>query len=161
MKALVVYYSRTETTAELAAAIAEAIGGKLEALVDTVPRSGARGFLRSLRDAVSRRSTTLEPLHVDPSAYDLVVVGTPDWGGAVSAPVRAFFAEHHGRLPQVGFFLTDGTADHDKVFRDMSSLAGREPIASLGLPHDEVSSGQYADRVAAFAASLRGAAAAG
>ena len=38
----------------------------------------------------------------------------------------------------------------------MASLAGQEPAASLGVPHDDVRAGRYADRVAAFAASLRG-----
>jgi hypothetical protein len=154
VRALVVYYSRTETTAELAKAIAEAIGAELEPLVDTVSRSGGRGFLRSLRDAAGRRSTTIEPLRADPGAYDLVVVGTPDWGGAVAAPVRTFLQEQRERLPRIAFFLTDGAADHEKVFRDMAELAGREPVASLGVPHDDVVAGGYAGRVAAFAASL-------
>jgi flavodoxin len=158
VKTLVVYYSRTETTAELARAIAEATGAELEPLVDTVSRAGGRGFLRSLRDALSRRPTTIEPLHVDPAAYDLVVVGTPDWGGSVSAPVRTFLADNRGRLPTVAFFLTDGSADHEKVFREMAELAGCEPVARLGLPHDDVKRGEYADRVAAFTASLPGAA---
>jgi multimeric flavodoxin WrbA len=155
VKALVVYYSRTETTAELARAIAEAIGADAEALADTVARGGRRGFLRSLRDAIGRRGTTIEPLRSDLAAYDLVVVGTPDWGGAVSAPVRTFLEENRGRLPQVAFFLTDGTADHEKVFREMATIAGRDPVASLGVPHDDVQAGGYVDRVAAFAASLR------
>jgi flavodoxin len=155
VSALVIYYSRTETTEELAKAIADSIGADLEPLVDTVSRSGGRGFLRSLRDAVSRRSTTLEPLRVDPAGYDLVIVGTPDWGGSVAAPVRTFLTEFHGRLPRVAFFLTDGSADHEKVFGDMTSLAGREPVATLGLPHDEVKRGGYADRVADFAASVQ------
>jgi menaquinone-dependent protoporphyrinogen IX oxidase len=155
VKALVVYYSRTETTAELARAIAEALDAELEPLVDTVSRSGARGMLRSLRDAARRRASTIEPLHVDPGAFDLVVVGTPDWGGAAAAPVRAFLEQNRTRLARVAFFLTDGTADHEKVFRDMAALAGRDPVASLGLPHDEVQEGRYVERVAAFAASLR------
>jgi hypothetical protein len=58
---LVVYYSRTGTTAELAEAIARATGADVERLVDTVARSGGLGFLRSLRDAASKRRTTLEP----------------------------------------------------------------------------------------------------
>jgi flavodoxin len=155
VQALVVYYSRTDTTAELARAIAEALGAELEALVDTVSRTGSRGFLRSLRDALGRRRSAIEPLRVDPGAYDLVIVGTPDWGGAAAAPVRTFLEQNRTRLSRVAFFLTDGTADHEKVFRDMGVLAGRDPVASLGLPHDEVREGRYAEQVAAFAALLR------
>ena len=155
MRSLVVYYSRTETTATLARAVAEALGADVEELVDTVPRAGGRGFLRSLRDAAGRRSTTIEPVRADLAAYDLVVVGTPDWGGAVAAPVRAFLGEHGRRLQRVAFFLTDGESDHDKVFRDMAGLAGKQPAATLGVPHADVERGDYPERVEAFAASLR------
>jgi menaquinone-dependent protoporphyrinogen IX oxidase len=155
MRSLIVFYSRTETTAMLAHAVAEALGADVEGLVDTVARAGGRGFLRSLRDAAGRRSTIIEPVRADLTAYDLVVVGAPDWGGAVAAPARAFLAEHGSSLPRVAFFLTDGESDHEKVFRDMADLAGQEPVATLGVPHDDVERGEYSERVEAFAASLR------
>jgi hypothetical protein len=82
-----------------------------------------------------------------------VVVGTPTWGKSVAAPVRTFLAEQRGRLPQVAFFLTDGSAQHEGVFRDMATLAGPEPMACLGLPHDTVRRGRYADQLAAVARS--------
>jgi len=151
---LVVYYSRSGTTETVARAIAEATGAGVEPLVDTVNRGRALGFVRSVRDAASRRQTTLQPLSVDPADYDLVVVGTPDWGKSVSAPVRTFLAIHAGRLRQVAFFLTDGEAEHARVFREMASLVGREPVAQLGIPHDEVDRGAYREQLAAFLESL-------
>ncbi|HXV56772.1 MAG TPA: flavodoxin [Gaiellaceae bacterium] len=152
---LLVYYSRSGTTATLARAIAEATGADVEELVDTVRRSGALGFVRSVRDAAARRPSAIEPLTRDPAVYDLVVVGGPDWGGAASGPVRTFLQSRRGRLPRVAFFLTDGTSDHEKVFRDMAELAGTDPVATLGVPHDEVRPGGYEERVEAFARALR------
>lgn len=151
---LVIYYSRTGTTKTVAEAIAKSTGADLERIEDTVNRAGATGFLRSLWDAGRKSETKLQPLGVDPAAYRLVIVGTPDWGSSVSAPVRTFLKAQQGRLPEVAFFLTDGTKDHTAVFRDMAVLAGREPVATLGIPQAEVVAGRYAEPVERFVKSL-------
>ena len=142
---LVVYYSRTGNTARVAEAVAKRTGADVEALVDTVERRGAGGFVRAMKSAFARDTTTLAPLSVDPAAYDLVLVGTPDWGGGMSAPTRTFLQQQRGRLASVGFFLTDGEADHAKVLAEMATTVGRRPVAVLGVPDDDVK----ADRCAA------------
>lgn len=91
---------------------------------------------------------------MDPTGYELVVIGTPDWGKSVAAPMRTFLADHRGKLRQVAFFLTDGTADHAAVFRDMGLLVGAEPVAALGLPHADVGDDRYAEQLAAFVRAL-------
>lgn len=151
---LVLYYSRTGTTARLARAIADATGAELAPIEDTVERLGVLGLFRSLRDAFGRRRTIIRPLRVDPGAYELVIVGTPVWGNAAAAPVRAFFEDYRARLSTVAFFLTDGLSSHDDVFRDMAALAGREPVARLGLAHDVVAQEQWSDAVAGFVRTL-------
>lgn len=151
---LIVYYSRTGTTRIVADAIADRTGADVAALVDAVDRNGPRGFLRSMRDAARKRGTVLKPLPVDPAAYELVIIGTPDWGRSVSAPVRTFLEENRGRLRRVAFFLTDGTQEHAAVFRDMAALVGREPVATLGIPSAEVTQRRYTERVASFVRAL-------
>lgn len=151
---LVIYYSRTGATAKLAEAIASATGADVEPLRDTVNRAGAWGFIRSIRDAAGKRGTVLEPLHVDPTRYDLVVIGTPDWGKSISAPVRTFLEAYRGHLGQVAFFLTDGEADHDAIFREMGRLAGREPVAVLGVAHDDVVLDRFEAKLRPFLKAL-------
>jgi hypothetical protein len=51
-------------------------------------------------------------------------------------------------LRRVAFFLTDGDSEHETVFQEMAALAGREPVASLGLPRDK--RGHYAEAVESF-----------
>lgn len=151
---LVIYYSRTGTTAELAEAIARPLGADLERIQDTKKREGFFGFMRSMRDAFRRGSSPIRPLSVDPAAYDLVIIGTPDWGQSVAAPTRAFLASQKGRLKSVAFFLTDGTSDHAKVFQDMMELVGSKPVATLGIPHADVVNDRFQSQVDAFVGKL-------
>ncbi len=153
-KILVLYYSRTGTTAKLGQAIAKATGADVEALIDTKDRQGAIGFVRSIIDAGRRSTTTLKPLRVDPAQYELVVLGTPDWGKSISSPMRTFLAAYKGKLKQVAFFLTDGTSDHAGIFKEMAELSGREPVATLGVPHDDVWNDRYAEPLKQFLSAL-------
>lgn len=151
---LVVYYSRTGTTERLAEAIAQVLQADLERLEDTVNRAGPWGFVRSLRDAIGRRGASLKRLKHNPADYEQVLIGTPDWGKSVAAPVRTFLSSWCGRLPRVAFFLTDGRADHAMVFREMASLVGQDPVAVLGVPQREVREGEWAGAVATFVEQL-------
>ena len=153
-KILVLYYSRTGTTAKLGQAIAQATGADVEALLDTKDRQGAWGFVRSIIDAGRRSTTTLKPLKVDPAQYELVILGTPDWGRSISSPMRTFLAAYKGKLKQVAFFLTDGTSDHTGIFKEMAELSGREPVATLGVPHDDVWKDRCAEPLKKFLAAL-------
>jgi flavodoxin len=147
---LVIYYSRSGTTQKLAEAIARPLGADTERIVDTVHREGFFGFMRALKDAFKKGASPIQPLGVDPAAYELVIIGTPDWGQSVAAPTRTFLASQKGRLPNVAFFLTDGTSDHAKVFQDMMELVGAKPVATLGIPHAEVVNDRFALQVEEF-----------
>lgn len=151
---LVIYYSRSGTTAKLAEAIARGTGADTERITDTVERSGFFGFMRSLRDAIRKAGSPLTPPSVDPSSYQLVIIGTPDWGQSVAAPTRTFLSSQKGRLKNVAFFLTDGTSDHEQVFADMADLLGIKPIATLGIPRADVVHDDFQARVDEFVKQL-------
>ena len=154
-RVLVVYYSRSGTTARVAETLATALEADLVPIVDTVDRGGVGGFVRSLQDAIAKRPAVIEPLTVDPSAYELVVVGTPVWGNAASTPVRAFFAQHRA-LKKVAFFITDGLSSHAVVFGDLEQLAGSKPVATLGLAQGEVLAARHQRAVDEFVKTLQG-----
>jgi hypothetical protein len=65
----------------------------------------------------------------DAAAYELVVIGTPVWAGTVSAPVRAWLALNRRKLPYVAFFCTENARGETTAFRNMSTLAGKQPVA--------------------------------
>jgi flavodoxin len=95
---LVVYYSLTGHTRQIAEAIADAHDADLEVIEDTFNRDTGLGRFRSaIEGLLGLRSSITPPKH-DPSEYDLVVVGTPVWAARLSSPVRAYLSQQRASL---------------------------------------------------------------
>ncbi len=154
-RTLVVYYSRTGTTQKVAEQIADALGCEIEALVGAKSRTGGVGWMSAAKDAAMRRATEIKPVSHDPAEYELVVIGTPVWAFTMSCAVRTYLQQHRDRLPDVAFFLTTGGSGIKGTFEHMQELAGREPIATLGLRMKDVLKGRHTDELKAFVESLR------
>lgn len=154
-RTLVVCYSRTGTTRKVADAIARALdNAECEQLQDTVNRAGLGGYLRSAMDGIFGRRTVLTGTRRDPRAYDLVVVGTPVWFGALSSPARTYLEENAGRFPAVAFFLTHGGTGRDKVFAQMQRASGARPLALLSVRAADAARGAFGPGVATFVKEL-------
>jgi flavodoxin len=149
MRILVVYFSRTGTTEQVAQRIARALGADIEPIVDRSRRGGIIGYLRSAYQATFGHLVAVEPAIRNPWTYDLVVVGTPIWNQAVSSPVRSYLERHE--FHQVAFFCTCGGHAGSRVFAQMAEAAGREPVATLVLRERDA----VAPAVERFAAALR------
>jgi len=154
LKALVVYYSRTGSTAKLARDIAARMGCDIDPIVDTVKRTGIIGWLKSGRGAMRKSLTRLEPPKLDPAQYDLVIVGTPVWATSVSVPVRTYLQENKGKIGRVAFFLTAGGENVGPVLADMEAVCGKKPVATLGVRMQDVKKGRHGEKVASFVTEL-------
>jgi flavodoxin len=155
MKTLVVYYTRTGTTAKAAQMIAAALGADKEEIKETGGRGGPLGWLRSGKEASQRMESQVKPLNADPAAYDLVVVGTPVWAGTVSSPVRGFIKQYRDKLPGVAFFCAMGGDDPAKTFPEMEEACGVKPTSTLALRKHTVDGGEAQAMVAEFADALK------
>jgi flavodoxin len=138
MNALIVYYSRSGKTKQIGESIAQALGCETEELVDTQKRSGVFGFIKSGRQAMQKKMTTLQPLQKDVSSYDLVVIGTPMWASRMSVPVFTFLNQNKDKLPDVSFFLTSGGTDKEAtVFTAMEQICGKKPKTTLAVSEQQ------------------------
>lgn len=156
---LVVYYSRSGTTARAAKVVAEALGADLEAIVPLRAYDGPFGFLRCL--AQTARGTRPDIAdHRDPSGYRLVVVGCPVWAGRAAAPLRTWLAVHRRHLPPVAAFCTSQSGDARAVFQQLEADLGRPLAASLSLARPGVVSGAAGGAAADWARGLGAGAAA-
>ena len=155
-KVLIVYYSRTGNTQRIADEIGAACECTVEPLRDARSRAGLFGYLRSGREAWRKLGTDIYPTRENPLEYDVVALGTPVWAGNIASPVRTYLMQQATKLPRVAFFCTQGGAGAEKVFRDMGTICGTKPIATLVVSEKDLKAGSYRDRLAKFAGALRG-----
>jgi hypothetical protein len=156
---LVVYYSRTGHTRQVASEIAAALGADLEEIVDPTPRSGLFGYLRCGREAYFRRlAPIVKGLH-DPAHYDIVVIGTPIWNASLSSPVRSYVRRHRTALRHVAFFLTCGGFAIERVFLQMAEECGRSPAARLAVRERDFGTPAASNEIGRLVRDVRAAAA--
>lgn len=155
MKTLVVHYSRTGNTSRIAEVVASRLGADTEHIFEVSDaRRGLLGWARSSVDALLRNTPALRPLDHDPAEYDMVVVGTPVWWGAVCAPIRTFLLSQRPLPRHVAFFCTCGGRGTERTFRQMARLSGRAPIATLVVRERELAGGEHSPRLDDFVAKL-------
>jgi flavodoxin len=151
---LVVYYSRTGYTRDIAGELAAAVQGDVDRLDDGLDRTGVWGYLRCAREGLKKRTVQLMPPAYDASRYDVVVLGTPVWAGNISSPVRSYVAANRAKLKQVAFFCTQGGSGAEKVFRDLETLCRKSSLATLALSDREINAHTYAQRLERFATAV-------
>jgi menaquinone-dependent protoporphyrinogen IX oxidase len=153
-KILVVYYSRTGNTRKAAQDIAAKLGADMDEIVDLKNRSGAFGWLGAGRDATLGIHTKIAAMKKDPSAYDIVIIGTPVWSWNISVPVRAYLVNFRDKLPQkVAYFITSGSTKPEKIVKIMEKISGKQAIASAGFLEQEIkdtNTGSYDKKLADF-----------
>src|SRR5665647_1885844 len=131
MKALVVFYSRTGATKQVADALAESLNCDSEELIDTKKRGGPLGFLSAGKDAKAKKLTKLTDIKRDLALYDLVILGTPIWTGTLSSAARTYIANNKSKFKRVAFFCTHGGGESQQLFAEMEALCERSPVAVL------------------------------
>ncbi len=135
---LVVYFSRTGITHQVASSIASRAACDIERLQESRQRSGALGFLRSAWESLRGKMPPLMPVTQDPGDYELVILGTPVWAGHVSSPMRSYLHAHAGRFNRIAAFCTMGGTGGDKVLDEIAALAGKPLVARIALTDDEI-----------------------
>ena len=108
MKSLVVFYSRTGNARFVAQTIAAQICADTEEVIDLKKRSGAFGFLSGGFDARFGKGTKIAPSKKSPSGYDLVIVGTPVWGGRPSPAITTYLKNNDLSGKKVAIFFARG-----------------------------------------------------
>jgi len=131
MKILVIYYSRSGRTKKIAKEINAKLGGDMDEVRDVVNRQGLVGWLRAGRDAGTKKLTEIKT-EMDPSEYDLVVIGSPTWNGTVSTPVRTYITNNQEKLSKVASFTT-GEGEEPTALEEITRLLGDKIIAKLHL----------------------------
>jgi len=168
VKTLVVWYSNSGTTALVAERIARELGADLEAIAEVKVRprlvidgqpspEGGRAMPAASFAAMLGLGSAICDCRMDPSQYDLVVIGTPVWVRALTPAVRSYLKRHRKSLPRVAFFCTGGEPEKARVFGQMRRLARKDPVATLVVKSEDARSDACSGAVEQFVAQLKAA----
>jgi flavodoxin len=159
-KTLIVYYSRTGNTRQIAAAIAAQLNADIEPIQDGRRRTGLWGYFRSAREAMQHRVIGLAGTTKNPADYDLVVLGTPVWAHNMCSPMRSYIAANRHYFKEIAVFCAQGGSGGSAVAAQVAELCGRRARATLILNEDDIKKERFAVQIDGFVQSLARSAAA-
>jgi len=154
-KILVVYYSRTGTTKKIAEIIARELNSDTEEIIDLTNRSGAIGWLKAGRDAMKENLTEIKEIKKNISNYNLIIIGSPNWGGAIAPGVRTFLMENKNKIKNIAFFCTMGGDNPGKLFLQMEKIIKIKPLGILSIMTKEVNSNNYQNKIRDFIKKIK------
>ncbi|MDO9313563.1 MAG: flavodoxin [Burkholderiaceae bacterium] len=131
MRILVVFYSHSGRTRQVAAEIARRCGADMEEVLDARPSAGACAALRSIWDSLTGAVPPIETPSRDPADYDLVILGTPAWAWRVASPMRSYVMGNVLRFRRVAFFCTQAGSGKGPVFSELRRLCHQTPVSTL------------------------------
>ena len=106
MKALIIYYSRTDITKKVAESIKTKLKCDIERIEDVKTRKGKLGFIMSCREAVMKKTPTIKPMSIDPKDYDIIIFGTPVWANNIASPLRTYLTNNKDKTKDIALFCT-------------------------------------------------------
>lgn len=155
MRTLIVYYSRTGTTAIVARALANRLDADMTEISCARYAGGILRYLRAGYDSVRGNLPEIEISAFAAAEYDLVLIGTPVWTSHPALPIRAFLHRKPELPGRVAVFLTHG--GHSPAQTCIDELAELLPVpveARLTFNSAQVSAGKVEDDVSDFADEL-------
>lgn len=147
---LVVYYSLTGHTRQIAEVIAAANDADLEVIEDTFNRDTGLGRIRSSIESLLGLSSSITPPKLDLREYDLVVVGTPVWAARLSSPVRSYLSQQCASLERVAFFCTQAGIGGTWALQNMAKVSGQSPIARMIISERQLNTSVAEEKIAQF-----------
>lgn len=151
---LVVFYSYTGTSRQLAQLLAAQQNWPLAEIVELESRAGAAGTMRCVLDSLLRREPLIRYEGPDPAQFDAVLLVSPIWMYRLAGPMRSFIRSRAATLGPVAVVSVMGSAGAVNAVAEVASLLGRPPVQSVAFTSREVEDGSYAGRLQAFGDGL-------
>ena len=127
MSRIIIFYSRTGNTKSIAEEYAGENKTAIYGIKDLVNRRGFFGVVRSLFQALLKKSTPIDEVSIDISAYNRVILCTPVWFGGIPSPVRTFIMKYGQLVNKVEYIVTykNEKKDYRKTMKEMDKLMGK------------------------------------
>jgi flavodoxin len=144
-KMMVVYYSYSGITKEVAEFIKEKIGGDIFEIepVDQYPSSYSATLELANKELASGHKPTLKNRLENVGDYDVIFLGSPVWCGTIAPAVTSFLSTHDLSGKTIIPFCTHGGGGESNTFRDIQMLTLGSTVLSggsfMGNPQREIS----------------------
>ena len=129
MAELIVFYSLTGKSRQVAEWLAAGLNAEIEEIVEERPRKFAlRGIVRSGLDSLFRRQPPIRSTAQREEFFDRVILACPVWGGRMAGPARTWLYQHGRRVKSLGLALHSGDGSaHPGVISEFQDVIGRSP----------------------------------
>lgn len=155
MRALIIYFSRSGNTEKIGKELASKIDADIEQIKDKKKRRGIIGWIKSGRDSIKKRTTSIEKLKHKPQKYDIVIIGTPVWAGDVPPATRTLLKKYHRKIDNVAFFSTSKSGETDKMYSTMAKTVDVDAISTLSITEKEMKKDNYGEKIDEFIDELK------
>lgn len=156
IKMLVVFYSQTGSTREVAESISKSFNCDIEEIKEKENRKGIFKNIIEIKDAILGNEVDICDCERDPSEYDVVIIGTPVWASHITPAIRTYISKNKDKIKCTAFFNTHGTEKIkiSKVFKDFDKIIVKKPKALMGISNAEIKNGDYEKKIEIFGADL-------
>lgn len=138
MSDLVVFYSFSGKSRQVAEWLAAGLSAEIDEIVEASPRDFAfRGILRSGLDSLLKRRPAIRPMRQKDGIYDRVILCCPVWGGRIAGPARTWLHDHGDTARALGLVLqSGGGVAYRGVLAEFEDIVGRppNPLFTVGEP---------------------------
>lgn len=133
-KQLVLYYSQTGATEQVAQQIQQLLGADIEAIELENPYSGtyAETIERVGKERQAGTLPKLKALKSDISKYDVIYLGYPIWYGTYAMPISSLVSEYDFAGKKIVVFCTFGSGGLEDGIRDLKKALPEAQIADNG-----------------------------
>jgi flavodoxin len=129
-KVLIVYYSRSGNTREIAGLIHRSTGGDIFEIqvVKPYPEDYEEVKKIAMQEQQSGFKPALKTKVKNFRSYDVIFVGTPIWWGTISVPVKSFLSEYDFSGKTIVPFTTHGGSGLGRSVEDISNLCPKTTL---------------------------------
>ncbi len=156
MAELVVFYSLTGKSRQVAAWLAAGLNAEIEEIVEQHPRDFAfSGIFRSGFDTLFRRRPPIRPMTHREGVFDRVILVCPVWGGHLAGPARTWLTRYGDAARFLGLALLygDGIAD-PSALGEFEDMTGRLPRPLLTVSEYDFGDRSVERKVADFVRAI-------
>jgi flavodoxin len=129
-KVLIIYYSRSGNTREIARQIHEIVGGDIMELetVNPYPEEYNAVTKQAKEELNSGYKPPLKTKVKNIAAYDVIFVGSPNWWSTIASPIRTFLSEYDLSGKTIAPFITHAGSRLGRSAADISTLCSKSTI---------------------------------